>query len=235
MRSLIGRMRRTIDEKNMIEAGDKVCVGISAGKDSMALLTALKIYQRFSKIPYELEAITIDLGFEGFDLTPVKEYIEKLDVPYTIVETDIREVVFDIRKEKNPCSLCANMRRGVLTSTMNERGLNRLALGHHADDALETLFMNMLYSGKLNTMEYVSYLSRTDINMIRPLMDVSEEQVIAFIKKHNIPFLKSPCPADDNTKREEMGDMLKSIYKSIPNSRKNLLTAMRNEKSCNLF
>lgn len=235
MRGLIGQMRRTIEIKEMIKENDRICVGISAGKDSMVLLTALNIYKRFSKIPFELEAMTIDLGFEDFDLTPVKTYIEGLGIPYTIVKTDIKEVVFDIRKEKNPCSLCANMRRGVLTSSMNERNLNRLALGHHADDALETLFMNMLYSGKMNTMEYVSYLSRTDINMIRPLLDTSEAQILQFIKKYNVPFLKSPCPADQNTKREDIGNMLEDLYKTIPNSRKNILSAMRNEKSFNLF
>lgn len=235
MTKLSGLMRRTIETHKLIEKGDRVAIGLSGGKDSMALLYFLKALSTFTDKPFELEAITIDLGFNNFNLDAAKAYCAELGVTYTIVATEIAKVVFDIRDEKNPCALCANMRRGALAETMVARNLNKLALGHHADDALSTLFLNMLYSGKLNTLEYQSHLSRSGIDVIRPFLDVSEAQIIGAINKHHIPVLKSPCPMDKHTKREDVHDLLKGIYKEIPNSRRNLLTAMRNEGQCNLF
>ncbi|MBS7525695.1 tRNA 2-thiocytidine biosynthesis protein TtcA [Fusibacter paucivorans] len=235
MTSLLGIMRKTIQDYALIQEGDRVAVGLSGGKDSMALLYLLARFQTFSPFKFHLEAITVDMGFNNFDLSGAKSFCEKLGIPYTVVETEIAKVVFEIRDEKNPCALCANMRRGVLADTMNQRGLNILALGHHADDALTTLFLNMLYAGKLNTLEYKSYLSRTDVHVIRPFLDASEAQVISTVQKEHIPVFKSPCPVDKHTKREEIGDFLKTIYKDLPHSRKNILTAMRNENQCNLF
>jgi len=235
MSNLLGIMRRTIQTYNLIEEGDRVAVGLSGGKDSMALLQALARFQKFSPFYFHLEAITIDMGFNNFDLTGAKDFCASLQIPYTIVPTEISKIVFDIRDEKNPCALCANMRRGALAETMNHLNLNRLALGHHADDALTTLFLNMLYAGKLNTLEYCSFLSRSNIHVIRPLLDASEVQIIGAINKENIPIFKSPCPMDKHTKREDVGLFLKDLYKEIPHSRKNILTAMRNEKQCNLF
>jgi len=231
----MGLMRKTIQEYGLIEEGDRVAVGLSGGKDSMALLFALSHFKKFSPFSFDLEAITVDLGFDNFDLESAKHFCASLSVPYQIVQTDIAKVVFDIRNEKNPCALCANMRRGVLAETMNHSNLNKLALGHHADDALSTLFLNMLYSGKMNTLEYKSYLSRKDIYVIRPFLDASESQIVAMIEKESISILKSPCPMDKHTKREVIGDQLKQVYEEIPNSRKSLLTAMRNEPQCNLF
>ncbi|HAS73390.1 MAG TPA: tRNA 2-thiocytidine(32) synthetase TtcA, partial [Clostridiales bacterium UBA8960] len=228
-------LRKTVKEHRLINPGDRIAVGLSGGKDSMALLHALKHYQSFSPDPFELEAITIDLGFENFDLDKAKAFCHELGVPYTITKTEIAKIVFDYREEKNPCSLCANMRRGALANTMNEQGLNVLALGHHADDALSTLFMNTLYAGKLNTLEYYSFLSRSSIHLIRPLLDASEASIKGYVKSNSIPILKSPCPMDQKTKREEINHLLKSIYKEIPDSRKNMLTAMRNSDQCNLF
>jgi tRNA(Ile)-lysidine synthase TilS/MesJ len=158
-----------------------------------------------------------------------------LDVPYEIAKTDIAKVVFEIREEKNPCALCANMRRGVLSDVMKARGLNKLALGHHQDDALSTLFLNMLYAGKLNTLEYISYLSRADIHVIRPFLDAPESEVIRTIQSEKIPVLKSPCPMDRRTKRESINQMLENLEKEVPHSRKSLVTAMRNEAQCNLL
>ncbi len=235
MKSLSGVMRKTIETYGLITEGDRVAVGLSGGKDSMALLYLLKKYQRFSPFKFHLEALTVDMGFNNFDLEAATDFCNKIDVPYTIIKTEIAKVVFEIRDEKNPCALCANMRRGALAQTMNEKNLNLLALGHHADDALSTLFLNMLYSGKMNTLEYKSHLTRADIHVIRPFLDASESQVIGTIRSSNIPVLKSPCPMDKHTKREDVAIFLKSVYKEIPNSRKNLLTAMRNENQCNLF
>lgn len=235
MKSLSATMRRTIESFGLIENGDRVAVGLSGGKDSMALLFLLKKYHGFSTNKFELKAITIDPGFDNFNLAEAKIFCDKIDVEHIVIKTEIAKIVFDIRNEKNPCALCANMRRGALADAMNERGLNKLALGHHADDALSTMFLNMLYTGKINTLEYMSYLSRADIHVIRPFLDASEAQIVGLINSEGLPILKSPCPVDKHTKREEIADMLRGIYKTIPNSRKNLLTAMRNEEKCNLF
>ena len=235
MSSLSGIMRRTIQTYGLITEGDRIAVGLSGGKDSMALLKMLARFQKFSPVTFHLEAITIDLGFNNFDLTGAKDFCTSLQIPYTIVPTEISKIVFDIRDEKNPCALCANMRRGALAETMNALKLNRLALGHHADDALATLFLNMLYSGKLNTLEYSSFLSRSNIHVIRPFLDASELDIIGTINKEHIPVFKSPCPMDKHTKREDINLFLKDIYKEIPHSRRNILTAMRNDKQCNLF
>lgn len=235
MSKLLGIMRRTIENYDMIDPGDSVAVGLSGGKDSMALLYMLKKFQLFSPNSFHLEAITIDMGFNNFDLTRAKVFCENLDVPYSIVETDIAKVVFEIRKEKNPCSLCANMRRGALAEKMNERGLKKLALGHHQDDALATMMMNMLYAGKLNTLEYVSFLSRTNIHVIRPFLDADEKDVIKALNKYDIPVLKSPCPVDKKTKRESIDQLIENLNDSIPHAKKSMATAMRNENQCNLF
>jgi len=235
MNNILGQLRKTIQDQNMIQPNDRIAVGLSGGKDSMVLLYLLKQFQRFSPTPFHLEALTIDLGFDNFNLEEAKQYCQSLDIPYHIIKTDIAKIVFEIRDEKNPCALCANMRRGALTKAMQEHNLNCLALGHHADDALATLYLNMLYSGKLNTLEYKSYLTRSEVTVIRPLLDTAEADIIHFIKAKAIPVLKSPCPMDRHTKREEVGLMLKELYKTIPNSRKNMLTAMRNATQCNLF
>jgi len=235
MGNVLGSIRKTIQEKDLFQPGDRIAVGLSGGKDSIALLHALSRFRKFSPIPFELMALTVDMGFDNFDLIEAKKLCQTLDVPYEIISTDIAKIVFEIREEKNPCALCANMRRGALAQKMNELNYNVLALGHHSDDAVSTFFLNMLYAGKLNTLEYKSYLSRANITVVRPLLDTSESDVIGYIKENDLPILKSPCPMDRQTKREEINTLLKSIYKEIPNSRKNVITAIRNEDQCNLF
>lgn len=235
MSSILGALRKTVQEHGLIKPGDRIAVGLSGGKDSTALLWALKKYQGFSPVPFHLEAITISKGFEGMDLSPMVELCAQLEIPYHIEKTDIAKIVFDIRQEKNPCSLCATLRRGALADVMNRKGLNVLALGHHADDALETLLMNMLYTGKISTFEIKSELARSGITMIRPLIGSSEREVIGLIRQMSLPVIPSPCPADENTKREETRQLLSSIYRRIPHARASLLTAIRNKEQLNLW
>jgi len=230
MKQILGALRRAVVDFDMIQDGDRIVVGISGGKDSMTLLYALKLFQRFSPAKFDLCAVSIDMGFENFDLSPVYEFCEKIDVPYKVIKTDIAKIVFDIRKESNPCALCANMRRGALHNTVNELGFNKIALGHHADDAIETMFLSMLYEARIKTFKPVTYLDRKDIFNIRPLIYAEEKQVIAAVKKHDIPVVKSPCPMDKNTKREEVKQILNEICKTIPEARDRVLKAIKNNK-----
>lgn len=235
MASLLGTLRKTIQENNLIQPGDRIAVGLSGGKDSTALLWALKKFQRFSPVPFGLEAITISKGFANTDFTPMAQLCATLDIPYHIEETEIARIVFDIRKETNPCALCSNLRRGALAEVMNRKGLNVLALGHHGDDAIETMMMNLLYGGKLSTLEVKSHLSRADITLIRPLIDCTEKAVLGIIRQQDLPVIPSPCPADGSTKREEVRQLLRTIYRGVPRSRASILTAMKNKEQFNLW
>lgn len=235
MKQILGALRKAVTDFDMIQDGDKIVVGISGGKDSMALLYSLKLFQRFSPAKFDLYGVTIDMGFENFDLSPIYQFCSKIDVPYKVVRTEIAKIVFDIRKESNPCALCAKMRRGALHNTVNELGFNKIALGHHSDDAIETMFLNMLYEGRVATFKPLTYLDRKDIHNIRPFVYVKEHQVISAVRKHDIPVLKSPCPMDKNTKREEVKQMLNQIYKTIPEGRDRLLTAIKNKDNFELW
>lgn len=235
MKQILGGIRKAVQEYDMIKEGDKIAVGISGGKDSMALLMAMKLFQRFSPIKYDLSAITISMGFENFDVASIIKFCEKIEVPYHIVDTDIAEIVFDIRKEKNPCSLCAKMRRGALHDKVKEIGYNKVALGHHADDAIETLFLSMLYEGRMSTFKPVTYLSNKDIHCIRPMIFLKEAQVTGAIGRHNIPVVSSPCPMDKNTKREEIKNMLKRIYSDVPEGRDRILNSIKNKEQLSLW
>jgi len=235
MKSIMALLRITIEEKNLIKAGDRVAVGLSGGKDSMALLHALKAFQRYSIVPFELCAISINPGFEGFRSEELQKFCDKLDVPFYEEKTQIYNIVFEERNEKNPCSLCAKMRRGALTDVMNRHGYNVLALGHHNDDAIATLFMNMLNTGRMKTMEFSSYLSRSEVTVVRPLLEVTEKQVIGYVNSKNIPVVKSVCPVDKTTNRENMGELMKHILKTTPGARASLNTAMKNEEQFSLW
>lgn len=235
MKQILGAMRKAINDFDMIQDGDKIVVGISGGKDSMTLLYALKLFQRFSPAKFDLYAVTLSMGFDNFDVTPIYDFCNKIDVPYKVVNTEIAKIVFDIRKEPNPCSLCAKMRRGALHDTVKELGFNKIALGHHADDAIETMFLSMLYEGRITTFKPVTHLDRKDIYNIRPLVYVKEKQVISAIERHNIPVVKSPCPMDKNTKREEVKQLLNQIYKTIPEGRDRLLTSINNKDNFGLW
>lgn len=235
MKRILGQIRKAVTEYKMIEQGDKIAIGISGGKDSMLLLYAMKLYQKFSPLKFDLAAITVDMGFENFDLSPIVEFCEKIEVPYYIIKTDIAEVVFDIRKEKNPCSLCAKMRRGALHNKVLDIGFNKIALGHHGDDALETLFLSIFYEGRMSTFKPVTYLSNKNIHCIRPLIFLEEKQVIGAINKNEIPVVSSPCPMDKVTKREDIRQILKNIYSDIPGGRDRLFNSIRNKDQFSLW
>lgn len=207
-RRLLSYMRRAVDDYGMIQPGDRIAVGISGGKDSLALLAGLAAMRRFYKNPYEVVALTIDMGFENADYSGIEAFCRDLDVPYHVKKTDIGPIIFDIRKEKSPCALCAKMRRGVLHSTAKELGCNKVALGHHRDDAIETFMLNLFHEGRVGCFEPISYLSRRDITVIRPLVYMPEKDVSYFANREKLPVYKAPCPADGHTQREEMKQML---------------------------
>ncbi|MTI65626.1 MAG: tRNA 2-thiocytidine(32) synthetase TtcA [Firmicutes bacterium] len=235
MKRVLGCIRKAVEEFNLIKDGDRVAVGVSGGKDSMILLHALNLFQYFSPVKYELEAITISLGFDDFDISSIREYCKSNNIKYTVKETNISKIVFDVRNEKNPCSLCANMRRGALHNVMKERNLNVLALGHHCDDAIETLFMNMFYTGRISTFSPKTFLDRKQIHVIRPMIYLSEAQIIGAHNRHELPLVQSPCPVDKKTTREEIKSLMNHIYKDIPKARQKLITAFKNEEQLNLW
>ena len=211
MKRILSYTRRAIDEYNMIEEGDKIAVGVSAGKDSLALLCAMAGLRRFYPKKFELIAITIDMGFEGMDFSKVQKLCDELDVPYHIIPTDISKVVFDIRKEERPCSLCAKLRRGALHNAAKSLGCTSVALGHHFDDVVETFMLNLFFEGRIGCFSPVTNLSRVGIKLIRPMIYMPEKDVRDFAKKNELPVVESPCPADKNTQREEMKQLLHTL------------------------
>ncbi len=211
LKRILSYVRRGVDDYEMIKEGDKIAVGVSAGKDSLALLCAMAALRRFYPKKFELCAITVDMGFEDFDLTPIRKMCEELEVEYHVAPTQIAKIIFDIRKEKNPCSLCAKMRRGALYNYAKEIGCTSVALGHHFDDVVETFMLNLFYEGRLGCFQPVTYLSNTDIYLIRPMIYMPEKDVRYFASKNELPVIKSPCAADGNTEREEMKKLLHGL------------------------
>ena len=212
MKRILSYIRRGVDDYNMIKEGDKIAVGVSAGKDSLTLLCAMAYLRRFYPNKFELIAITVDMGFdEGMDFEPIRKLCEELDVPYHIVPTQIYKIIFDVRKESNPCSLCAKMRRGALHNAAKELGCTSVALGHHFDDVVETFMLNLFFEGRLGCFSPVTELSRVGIKLIRPMIYMPEKDVAEFARKNQLPVISSPCPADKNTEREEMKQLLRSL------------------------
>ena len=227
MQRMVGLMRRCIEDYNMIEEGDRIAVGVSGGKDSMVMLMLLAALREYFPKKFELEAITIDLGFEGMDFTPVEEFCKKLNVPYIVVPTQIKTVVFDLRQEKNPCSMCAKMRRGALNQAIVERGITKLALGHHYDDAVETFVMSLIYEGRISCFQPVTNLDRTGIIQIRPMLYIGEKAVAGFCQRRNLPVVENRCPADKSTKRQEVKDLLAALQKQYPDLKTKIFGAMQ--------
>ena len=227
IKRILSYTRRALDDYKMLEPGDRVAVGVSAGKDSLTLLCAMAELRRFYPVPFELIAITVDMGFEGMDFSPIQKLCDELNVPYHIVPTEISRIIFDIRKEKNPCSLCAKMRRGALHNAAKDLGCNVVALGHHFDDAVETLMLNLFFEGRIGCFSPVSYLSRTELRLIRPLLYLPEKDVRYFASKVELPVVKSPCPADGNTQREEIKRLLHDLDRKHDGLRYRIFGAMQ--------
>ena len=222
-----GTVRRAVDDYHMIEEGDTVAVGVSGGKDSMLLLLALNHLRSFYPKHFALEAITIELGFEGMDFTPVRELCEKLEVPYTCLKTDIKEIVFDVRREENPCSLCAKMRRGAINDAIRARGVNKLALGHHFDDAVETFLMSLLFEGRLSCFRPVTYLDRSGVTQIRPLIYAGEKKIAHLAEQLQVPVVENPCPMDKTSKRYEIKQLLATLGADYPDMKSKVFGAMQ--------
>ena len=222
-----GTVRRAVDDYDMIEAGDKVAVGVSGGKDSLVLLLALNHLKRFYPKPFELEAITVELGFEGMDFTPVKELCAEQGIPYTCLKTDIKEIVFDVRKEDNPCSLCAKMRRGAINDALKERGIKKLALGHHFDDAVETFLLSLLFEGRISCFRPVTYLDRSGVTQIRPLVYAGEQKIAKLADELRLPVVENPCPQDKASKRHEIKTLLAGMAAEYPDMKSKIFGAMQ--------
>ena len=222
-----GCVRRAVDDYGMINEGDRVAVGVSGGKDSMLLLAALRQLQSYYPKRFELGAITIELGFEGMDFTPVKRFCEERGIEYTCVKTDIKEVVFDVRQEDNPCALCVKMRRGALNNTLRERCMNKLALGHHFDDAVETFMMSLLFEGRLSCFQPVTYLDRSGVTQIRPLIYAGEQRIANLAAALELPIVENPCPQDKTSKRYEIKQLLKSMCGEYPDMKTKVFGAMQ--------
>ena len=235
IQQLLSPFRKAIEDFNMISEGDKIAVGLSGGKDSIALLCAFAGLRRFYPKKFDIVAIRVDTGlnFNKEEENALKNFVENLDVEYHVEKTQIATIVFDERKESNPCSLCANMRRGALNSASVSLNCNKVALGHHADDLVETFYLSMLYEGRLSTFYPVTHLERANIDVIRPMIYVRERDIIAFSKDK--PILHNPCPADKHTKREYVKELLKHIRKEIPFSTDNILNALIHPERNNLF
>ena len=227
LRRVLSYVRRAVDDYQMIEEGDRIAVGISGGKDSLTLLAGLAGMRRFYPKRYEVVAITVDMGFEGSDFSGIEAFCRELDVPYHVVKTDIYNIIFNIRKEKSPCALCSKMRRGVLHNTARDLGCNVVALGHHQDDVIDTFMLNLFYEGRIGCFEPVSYLSRAQVKVIRPLLYMPERSVVYFTNKNSLPVYKAPCPADGNTQRTEIGKFLAMMEKQSPGLRYRIFGALQ--------
>ena len=226
LQKLLSYTRRAIDSYEMIDNGDKIAVGISGGKDSLTLLYALAELRRFYPKKFDLIAITVNLGFDNFDTTKIEQLCKELYVPYYIVDTEIYDIVFNIRKEKNPCSLCAKMRKGALNQKLNDLRCNKIAYAHHKDDLLESMMMSFLFEGRIHTFAPVTYLDRSGITVIRPLLFLYEGDVKGFVKEYHLPVVKSPCPVDGSTKREDVKNLIGEINHQYPGAKARMIRAV---------
>ena len=235
MKKVLGCIRRACEDFHLIEDGDIVAVGVSGGKDSLLLLYALSLYRKFAPQRFEVKGLTLTMGLEPFDTSKVAALCEKLDVEYIVRPTEIGRIIFEERHEKNPCSLCAKMRRGALNDLAKECGCNKVALGHHRDDALETLLLCLLHEGRVHTFHPKSYLSKADLTVIRPMVYLPEKHIIHVAREMQLPIIPSPCPANGATEREEMKYLLDSLCKLYPNAREMMLSALQNEAQYGLW
>ena len=226
MQRMMGLVRRCAEDYRMIAPNDKIAVGVSGGKDSLALLVLLSAMRAYYPQPYSLTAITVDMGL-GMDFSPITALCERLEVPFTQVKTQIGPIIFDYRKEKNPCSMCAKMRRGALNNALLEQGFTKVALGHHRDDAVETFLMSLLFEGRLSCFQPVTYLDRTGVSQIRPMLYLTEGMVRRFAEEQQLPVIENRCPADKNTKRQEIKELIVTLSKTYPDLKDRVFGAMQ--------
>ena len=227
MQKLLGLLRSCIDDYHMLEAGDRIAVGVSGGKDSLTLLVLMAALRDFYPKPFTLEALTVDMGLPGMDFAPIEALCRELDVPFTRIPTQIGPIIFDHRQEKNPCSMCAKMRRGALSKAMVDRGIRKIALGHHHDDAVETFVMSLLFEGRLSCFQPVTWLDRMDVVQIRPMLYLSEQQVTHFAERKGLPVVHNTCPADKHTKREEIKALVYELNGRYPGFKDKAFHAMQ--------
>ena len=226
MQKLIGLVRRCVQDYHMIEEGDRIGVGVSGGMDSVALLAFLAELRKYNDKAFDVEAITIDMGL-GMDYTPIADWCEKLDVKFNLIQTQIGPIIFEHRKEKNPCSMCAKMRRGALNQALLDRGMNKLALGHHYDDAVETFMMSLIYEGRISCFQPVTDLDRTGIIQIRPMLYIHEKTIDSFVTRNELPVITNRCPVDKYTKREEIKQLVYDLSATYPDLKERIFGAMQ--------
>lgn len=227
MQKILSLLRRCAEDYDMIQAGDRVAVGVSGGKDSLTLLAALARLAQFYPQPFTLEAFTVDMGMPGMDFGPVAAYCQAIGVPFHLIPTQIGKVLFETRKEKNPCALCAKMRRGTLHQALLASGITKIALGHHYDDAVETFFLSLFYESRLSCFRPVTYLDRAGITQIRPLLYVSERMIRETAARLNLPVVPNTCPADGGTKRQEVKELVASLSGQYPGLKNSVFSAMQ--------
>lgn len=228
LQRLLSYTRKAIDEYAMIQEGDHIAVGISGGKDSLTLLYALHGLQRFYPKRFDLSAITVNLGFPDFDLSPIYDLCSRLQVPYRVVDSDISHILFDVRKESNPCSLCAKMRKGALNQAVKEMGCNKVAYAHHMDDIIETMLLSLIFEGRFHSFSPKTYLDRMDLTVIRPIMFVNEADVTGFQNKYQLPVVKSKCPVDGFTKRQYAKELVQRLNQDHPGAKERMFCAILN-------
>ncbi len=230
LQKLLSYTRQSIDEYHLIESGDKIVVGLSGGKDSIALLYALSYLKRFYPKPFFIYAVTIDMGFSNYDTSSLEKLCDSLQVPFKKISTEIGTIVFEERKENNPCALCAKFRRGALVNAARELGCNKIAYGHHKDDIIETMMMSLFFEGRFYSFGPYTYFEDQKIAIIRPLIYVSENEIIGFMNQQQLKPVKNPCPADRHTKREEIKQLIKQLNNQYPSLKKRLFRAIQNGK-----
>lgn len=235
MKRVLGFLRRADEDYGMIASGETVAVGVSGGKDSMALLYALHLYRYFAKKPFSIHAFTVDLGFPGFDAGAISDYCRQLDIPHTLIPTSIAPIVFEYRRESNPCAMCSRLRKGALFRTIRQEGIATCAFAHHREDCLESLLLSMLYEGRMRTFRPVTELSRMEVRLIRPFICLPEKEIRAAVRRHDIPVVSNPCPASGSTQREEIKRLLTQICDSNPNARDMMMTAIKNVSQYSLW
>ena len=227
MQHILGLVRRCVEDYNMIEAGETVAVGVSGGKDSLLTLTALARLRTFYPKPFQVQAITLETGMPGMDFTPIADYCAALDVPYIRIAVPVYDIVFQERQEKNPCSLCAKLRRGSLHTALTERGIRKIALGHHYDDAVETLLMNLLFEGRIGCFQPVTYLDRTGVTQIRPLLYCHEDDIRRVAQREALPIVHNPCPMDGHSRRQEVKELIASLEQTYPDLKQKLFGSLQ--------